>query len=133
MAPRWNRYIKGTAGFREADVRSAVTLRQVRHGFAPDLIIKFSPSHLHRSAPSAYAWMSGRGDPVMAELFYGLLVTGGAFVVALALGLYIEGRWFPIPRQQRPSGSAATRESRRKPGAARRRNSQRHKSPNTGR
>jgi hypothetical protein len=36
----------------------------------------------------------------MSELFYGLLLTGGPFVIVVAAGLYIESRWIGLPHRR---------------------------------
>ncbi len=36
----------------------------------------------------------------MSELFYGLLISGGAFAAIVAAGLYIEKRWIGLPHQR---------------------------------
>lgn len=36
----------------------------------------------------------------MAELLYGLLVSGGAFVVVVVAGLYAESRWLGLPHRR---------------------------------
>ena len=36
----------------------------------------------------------------MAELLYGLLVSGGAFAAVVAAGLYVERRWIGLPHRR---------------------------------
>ena len=36
----------------------------------------------------------------MAELLYGLLVSGGAFAAVVVAGLYVENRWIGLPHRR---------------------------------